>query len=255
MTRTVSEVAKIFAEALSALDASALAGVLAEDAVYSVPFTGHRSVGRDAVLATLDAGGKTAASIGLTKVDVTTTETADGFTLELVAEGRNPHTGHSYRLPSSAGLLTVRDGEVTEYRDYPNTGAASALMGTAEVFQRFLDASVGNRWDDLADCYAEDVVIEIPFAPAGVPKVSEGRELLRKRFHQAGERRTITKADRVSVHRTSDPEVLVAEFDLHGVLDGKQYVSSYCLVMTVRDGQIVRSRDYSGSPVFDPSPA
>jgi len=250
MTRTVSEVAKIVADALSAFDAAPLAGVLAEDAVYSIPFTGHRSEGREAVLATLGAGRETALAIGLAKVDVTTTETAGGFAVELVAEGRNPHTGQHYRLPSSAGLLTVRDGEVTEYRDYPNTGAASTLMGTAEVFQRFLDASVGNRWDDLADCYAEDVVIEIPFAPAGVPKTSEGREILRKRFHQAGDRRTITKADRVSVRQTSDPEVLVAEFDLHGVLDGKPYVASYCLVMTVRNGEIVRSRDYSGSPVF-----
>ena len=255
MTRTVAEVAKIVADALSAFDAAPLADVLAEDAVYAIPFTGHRSVGRDAVLATLGAGSKTADAIGLTKVDVTTTETADGFAVELVAEGRNPHTGHSYRLPSSAGLLTVRDGEVTEYRDYPNSGAASTLMGTAEVFQRFLDASVGNRWDDLADCYAEDVVVEIPFAPAGVPTVSEGRELLRKRFHQAGERRTITKADRVAVRQTSDPDVLVAEFELHGVLDGRAYVSSYCMVMTVRAGRIVHSRDYSGSPVFAVDPA
>ncbi|GAB3357009.1 nuclear transport factor 2 family protein [Amycolatopsis echigonensis] len=250
MPRTVSEVAEIVANALSAVDAAPLADVLAEDAVYEIPFTGHRSAGRDAVLATLGAGSAVAARIGLGKVEVTTTETADGFAVELVAEGRNPHTGHSYRLPSSAGLLTVRDGEITRYRDYPNNGAATALHGTKEVFQRFLDAAVDNRWDDLADLYSDDVVIEIPFAPAGVPKVTRDREELRKRFHEAGQRRRITKADRVVVHETSDPEVLVAEYDLHGEYEGKAYVSTYAMVLTVRDGRIVHSRDYSGPPVF-----
>ncbi|MYW97227.1 hypothetical protein G3I59_43090 [Amycolatopsis rubida] len=250
MPRTVSEVAEIVANALSAFDAASLADVLAEDAVYEIPFTGHRSTGRDAVLATLGAGSTVATRIGLEKVEVTTTETAAGFAVELVAEGRNPHTGHSYRLPSSAGLLTVRNGEVTRYRDYPNTGAATALRGTKEVFQRFLDAAVDNRWDDLADLYSDDVVIEIPFAPAGVPKVTRDREELRKRFHQAGERRRITKADRVVVHETSDPEVLVAEYDLHGEYEGKPYVSTYVMVLTVREGRIAHSRDYSGAPVF-----
>lgn len=253
MPRSVSEVAEIVANALSALDATPLADVLAEDAVYEVPFTGHRSVGRDAVLATLGAGSAVAARIGLEKVEVTTTETADGFAVELVAEGCNPHTGHSYRLPSSAGLLTVRNGEVTRYRDYPNHGASSALHGTKEIFQRFLDAAVDNRWDDLADLYSDDVVIEIPFAPAGVPKVTRDREELRKRFHEAGERRRITKADRVVVHETGDPEVLVAEYDLHGEYEGKAYVSTYAMVLTVRDGRIVHSRDYSGPPVFEES--
>ncbi|WP_254897036.1 nuclear transport factor 2 family protein [Amycolatopsis sp. Hca4] len=73
--------------------------------------------------------------------------------------------------------MTVADGEITSYRDYPNVSAASEL--TRAVFDRFLAASVENRWDDLADLYAEDVTIEMPFTPAGVPRVTKGREELR----------------------------------------------------------------------------
>ncbi|WP_033290917.1 nuclear transport factor 2 family protein [Amycolatopsis jejuensis] len=249
MPHTVSEVAASVAQALSSFDPAPLATVLADDAVYETPFTGDRAEGRDAVLSTLAAGSTRARAIGLEKVQVTTTETADGFAVELIAEGRNPHTGDTYRFPSSVGMLNVRDGKVTRYRDYPNVGAASTVMGTEAVFERFLAASVDNRWDDLADLYAEDVVIEIPFAPAGVPTMTQGREELRKRFHQAASRRRITKADRVVVHQTSDPEVLVTEFDLHGEMEGKPYVSTYAMVMTMREGRIVRSRDYSGPPV------
>ncbi|MFI5583719.1 nuclear transport factor 2 family protein [Amycolatopsis sp. NPDC051758] len=132
-------------------------------------------------------------------------------------------------------------GEITSYRHYRRVPASPARA----VFDAFLAASVENRWDDLADLYAPDVVIEMPFTPAGVPRLTHGREELRGRFLAAGKVRRLVKADNVVVHETSDPSVLVAEFDLHGELGGSAFVSTYVMVMTVRDGLITYSRDYA----------
>ena len=113
------------------------------------------------------------------------------------------------------------------------------------VFDRFLAASVENRWDDLADLYAEDVTLEMPFTLPGMPSVTKGREELRRRFRAAGGSRRITGAGNVVVHETTDPSVLVAEFDLHQEVRGTACVAGYVMVLTVRNGQIAHSRDYT----------
>jgi ketosteroid isomerase-like protein len=119
------------------------------------------------------------------------------------------------------------------------------VSAARSAFDRFLAASVENRWDDLADCYAEDVTLEMPFTLPGVPRVTKGREELRRRFRRAGEARRITKADNVVVHETADPAVLVAEFDLHQDMGGESFVATYVMVMTVKDGLITHTRDYT----------
>jgi ketosteroid isomerase-like protein len=48
------------------------------------------------------------------------------------------------------------------------------------------------------------------------------------------------------VHQSTDPDVLIAEFDAEGVVvaTGKPYRASYIAVITTRDGEIVHYRDY-----------
>jgi len=248
MPRTVPEIADLVRTGMETIDTTPFAALFAADAVYELPFLSQRVEGRDAILSTLAAGGVRARALGLEKTEVTVRFMDSGFMIELVASGRTP-SGVPYRFPSSVGVLTVADGEITAYRDYPNVSGAAAAMDipspAREVFDQFLAASVENRWDDLADLYAEDVVIEMPFTPAGVPRLTKGREELRRRFHAAGGLRRLVKADNVMVHETSDPAVLVAEFDLHQELGGEAFVSTYVMVLTIADGRIAYSRDYS----------
>jgi ketosteroid isomerase-like protein len=51
----------------------------------------------------------------------------------------------------------------------------------------------------------------------------------------------------VVVHETADPGVIIAEYKMHGhmVADGQPFTMMFVMVITVRDGQIVHSRDYS----------
>ncbi|WP_410668213.1 nuclear transport factor 2 family protein [Amycolatopsis sp. cmx-4-68] len=233
MPRTVPEIAALVRAGMSALDTAPFAGLFAADAVYELPFLGHRTEGREAILATLTAGGARARALGVTEAQVGVQLTESGFVLELTVAGR----------PSSVGVVTVAGGEITAYRDYPNLSVAS--LRTRAVFDRFLAASVENRWDDLADLYAEDVTIEMPFTLPGVPRLSHGREELRRRFRSAGAVRRVVRAENVVVHETTEPDVLIAEFDLHQEVRGEAFVATYVMVMTIKDGLITYSRDYT----------
>jgi hypothetical protein len=121
-------------------------------------------------------------------------------------------------------------------------------MSNRDLVDRFLATSTTDI-SKLPDFYAEDAVIEMPFAPPGVPRRSQGRETLRARLVSFSGRRpwTIEKPDSVVVHETTDPDVIVVEYDLHGtvVATGAPLVLSYVMVMTIKDGLITHSRDYS----------
>jgi ketosteroid isomerase-like protein len=237
MPHTVPEIAELVRQGMSTLDTAPFAELFAADAVYELPFLGQRTEGREAIVAKLTAAGSRAREFGVEQVRVEATPAESGFVLELTVSGRG------FTFPSSVGVVTVADGLITSYRDYPNVSGASAA--SRAVFDAFLTASVENRWDDLADLYAEDVTIEMPFTPAGVPRVTEGREELRRRFHAAAGVRRVLRADHVVVHETADPAVLVAEFDLHQELGGETFVASYVMVLTIKDGLITHSRDYA----------
>jgi ketosteroid isomerase-like protein len=116
-----------------------------------------------------------------------------------------------------------------------------------EVFEGFLQAvSTGDR-DRMADFFAPDVVIEMPFAPAEMAR-SEGRENLRARMKAAQDFFTIEGVENVQIHETTDPEVIVAEY---GVIaragGGDPFTLHYITITRIRDGLIVSSRDY-GNP-------
>ncbi|MCK2215160.1 nuclear transport factor 2 family protein [Actinomadura sp. ATCC 31491] len=120
----------------------------------------------------------------------------------------------------------------------------SATPSAREVAERFLAAATG---DGLADLYAEDSVIELPFSPEGRPLRFEGREGHRARFARAAGMLRHERTANVTIHETTDPEVVVLEFDLHSVVipTGRPVVRTYAMVMRVRDGLITHSRDYA----------
>jgi ketosteroid isomerase-like protein len=51
----------------------------------------------------------------------------------------------------------------------------------------------------------------------------------------------------VAVHETADPEVVVAEYEIQGEMTatGEPFSVSFAMVVTVRGGHIVHSRDYT----------
>jgi PPOX class probable F420-dependent enzyme len=128
------------------------------------------------------------------------------------------------------------------------TGPASTLS-PRDVFgliQRSALTGDGN----LGDYYADDAVHEWPFPFPGASRRLSGRaeiQAWRARMRAGGSARfRFERFDNVVVHDTADPEVIVAEYDIHGTVTaiGRPFVFSYVLVLRVRDGKIVHLRDY-----------
>jgi ketosteroid isomerase-like protein len=123
--------------------------------------------------------------------------------------------------------------------------------GTAsprEVFERVLRAIRDVQMDVYADLFAADGTFELPFAPPGIPRRIQGREAIRAfiRARADGVRGALLQWQfrSVLVHETVDPEVIVTEFEVHGMAARGPYQFSNLQVMTVRKGEIVSLRDY-----------
>lgn len=104
----------------------------------------------------------------------------------------------------------------------------------AEVFTELTQRINEARWTDLADLYAEDVLVEHPLRGTQV----NGRKALADRFAKLGN--AAMKAVNVTVHETTDPELVVAEYDY----ETPTFTAANVQVVRVRDGLITHSRDY-----------
>ena len=113
-----------------------------------------------------------------------------------------------------------------------------------EVFLALVTGVAEGRWEELPDLYAEQTHVVHPFDPLRGPAL-RSREELRAHFTPTGTGPVIERrATGITVHETTDPEVVIAEFEYRGTADGRPFTQPGIFVLRVRDGQIVSSRDY-----------
>ncbi|MGB3437975.1 MAG: nuclear transport factor 2 family protein [Actinophytocola sp.] len=124
-------------------------------------------------------------------------------------------------------------------------------MTTArDVFDRFREYVLGEVPHDL---WAQDVVIELPFA-AGGPSRIEGRDTFLE--HTSGSREAlpvrIEEMRDVTVHDTTDPNKLIVEYTLAGTIlpTGEKASAPFIAVMEVRDGLMTRWREYQNTALM-----
>jgi ketosteroid isomerase-like protein len=121
-----------------------------------------------------------------------------------------------------------------------------------EVFLALVNGVAARRWDELPSLYAEQTDVVHPFDPLRAPALRT-RDELREHFG-GGEGSRPADADppqlrrvaNITIHETTDPEVIVAEFEYHGtaVGTGEPFALPGIFVLRVRNGEIVSSRDY-----------
>jgi ketosteroid isomerase-like protein len=121
----------------------------------------------------------------------------------------------------------------------------SENSSTKAIIERHLARVSLGMTGDLADAYAENAVVEQPFMPRGQGRI-EGREALRAHFERAASMPLELRVDNLVVYETTDPEIVIAEYDYDGrvVPTDETFRVSNVQIFRVHRGEIVRSRDY-----------
>jgi ketosteroid isomerase-like protein len=113
-----------------------------------------------------------------------------------------------------------------------------------------LIGALGDRVDPAATSFVEmmsdDFVMEFPYARPGMPTRVEGRAAVLAHLVKVGGDVSVDSATNLVVHETTDPEVVILEFDGHGrsVKTGEPYEQRYISVIRTRGGKIAHFKDY-----------
>jgi ketosteroid isomerase-like protein len=120
-----------------------------------------------------------------------------------------------------------------------------------DVVESLMRGISDGQWSELDQLFAEDAVIDYPFAlPA--PVRLDGIGAIRRYFATTATFPMKLRARNLVVHTTADPDVVIAEWDYDGVATstGRVFRVSNITVSTIREGKIVASRDYHNHAVL-----
>jgi len=116
-----------------------------------------------------------------------------------------------------------------------------------EVLERWRHAAVSQSADDMRRVYAVDAVHEFPFTRPDLPSRLGGRDEIMSWTTEVWNTNTF-KYERyrtLAIHDTNDPDTIIVEQEAVGTsAAGGEFALPNIVVLTVRDGQIVRLRDY-----------
>jgi ketosteroid isomerase-like protein len=118
-----------------------------------------------------------------------------------------------------------------------------------EVWEHLVSRQVTRDLDGWLSCFAPDGVLEWPFRLKGVPPRLEGQAAIRAALAPVWERartakRRITGHDRVVFHETTDPEVLIVEFEIVGETARGPFRQAAVYLLRVREGRVVLLREF-----------
>ncbi|MFI6284548.1 nuclear transport factor 2 family protein [Streptomyces sp. NPDC051018] len=130
----------------------------------------------------------------------------------------------------------------------PEAADVAPALSPLQVFERFRSNVLAGAVGLSGDLCAEDVIVDLPFAPPGGPRRIVGREEVAA-FTAAGRSALPVRFDEfrnVTVRQTADPEVIVAEYEVGGrvTTTGRRATAAFVLVLRVRDGRVVHWREY-----------
>jgi ketosteroid isomerase-like protein len=119
--------------------------------------------------------------------------------------------------------------------------------GAHAVLERLRRAAVDQSAEDMSRLYAVDAIHEFPFTAPGFPSRLEGRDEIVNWIAAGWTSDTLTyeRYRVLAVHDTDDPETIIVEQEVLGTSTSTgEFALPNIVVLTVRNGQIVRLRDY-----------
>lgn len=145
------------------------------------------------------------------------------------------------------------DGWKISYRRVTARRAAlgGRQAGPREILERYRQAAISRSADELRRVYALDASHEFPFTLPGLPSRLAGRDEI-VNWITAGWKDHRLKYEgyrTLAIHDTGDPETIIVEQEALGTsVTTGDFALPNLVVLTVRDGQITRLRDYVNIP-------
>jgi ketosteroid isomerase-like protein len=120
------------------------------------------------------------------------------------------------------------------------------MMTPKELVSHAFDLLLAQDMAGFAELWAEDGVLEFPFAAPGYPPVVEGRAAVEEYLRGYPDILKIEAIPDPVMHQSIDPDVVIVEFEASGtvVATGAPYRMKYIAVITVRNDEIQCYRDY-----------
>lgn len=117
---------------------------------------------------------------------------------------------------------------------------------TLQPYQDQIRHLLAGNIQGWVDTFAQDAVLELPYAPAGYPKKLEGKAAILDYVKDFPKHIDLQGFAETTVHQTLDPAVIVVETLGEGrvTATGRPYRVRYVWVVTVKGGKIVGLRDY-----------
>jgi ketosteroid isomerase-like protein len=102
------------------------------------------------------------------------------------------------------------------------------------------------KWDEWIDLWAEDGVLEFPFAPPGRQGVYRGKDEILAYMKAASGKMKIDGITAMRVQPALDPHGVTVELTVTGTMlkTGKPYDQKYVFFFEVRDGKLAAYREY-----------
>lgn len=115
-----------------------------------------------------------------------------------------------------------------------------------QVAEKLVTGISQGRFEEVPKLYAEDCVVEVPYATGGVAPLLEGGAAIREHFSHADAMPLRLRARDLVVHETEDPELVVLSWDYEvtATTTGATATVANVQFLRVRDGLIVHSRDF-----------
>ena len=122
----------------------------------------------------------------------------------------------------------------------------SAPTSPADLYRHSLRLLLDKDIPAWVALWAEDGLMEFPFAPEGWPRRLEGRDAVAAYMRHYPDHIDLHDFPALHIHLTGDPETIVVEMRGVGRLveTGAPFDMTYIAVVTVRDGRIASYRDY-----------
>jgi uncharacterized protein len=122
----------------------------------------------------------------------------------------------------------------------------SAPTSPADLYRHSLRLLLDKNIPGWVGLWAENGVMEFPFAPGGWPERLEGKEAIAAYMRPYPDHIDLRDFPDLRIHETTDPQTIVVEMRGVGRLvdTGSRFDMTYIAVVTVQDGHFTSYRDY-----------